>query len=78
MTLKVNIHEAKTTLSKLLARVANGEEVIIAKAGQPVARVLPIHKKQKKRKPGTAKGKIFIAKDFDSPLPAKLLDMFER
>jgi prevent-host-death family protein len=69
MTLQVNIHEAKTHLSKLLRRVMNGEEVVIAKAGQPVARLLPYQPRPKPRTPGNDAGKIVIAPDFDEPLP---------
>jgi prevent-host-death family protein len=62
----VNIHEAKTHFSKLLAKVGAGEEIIIAKAGKPVARLGPIEPKaQKKRVPGIDKGKIWMADDFD-------------
>ena len=63
-----NIHEAKTHFSKLLERVLNGEEVIIAKAGKPVARILPVVADVSLRKPGNDAGKIIIAPDFDSPL----------
>ena len=63
-----NIHEAKTHFSKLLERVLNGEEVIIAKAGKPIARILPVIKDLPTRKPGNDAGKIFIAPDFDDPL----------
>jgi prevent-host-death family protein len=63
-----NIHEAKTHFSKLLERVLNGEEVIIAKAGKPVARILPVVTDVSPRKPGNDAGKIIIAPDFDNPL----------
>jgi prevent-host-death family protein len=63
-----NIHEAKTHFSKLLERVLNGEEVIIAKAGKPVARILPVATDVSPRKPGNDAGKIIIAPDFDDPL----------
>ena len=63
-----NIHEAKTHFSKLLERVLNGEEVIIAKAGKPVARILPVVTDVSPRKPGNDAGKIFIAPNFDDPL----------
>ncbi|ACX51435.1 prevent-host-death family protein [Ammonifex degensii KC4] len=78
MALQVNIHEAKTHFSKLLAWVREGEEVIIAKAGVPVARLVPVTAKEGKRVPGTAKGKIFIAPDFEAPLPEEVLEEFER
>jgi prevent-host-death family protein len=63
-----NIHEAKTHFSKLLERVLNGEEVIIAKAGKPVARILPVVNNVSPRVPGIDKGKIIIMPDFDDPL----------
>jgi prevent-host-death family protein len=63
-----NIHEAKTHFSKLLERVLNGEEVIIAKAGKPVARILPVVTDVSPRKPGNDAGKIVIAPNFDDPL----------
>ena len=65
-----NIHEAKTHFSKLLERVLNGEEVIIAKAGKPVARLLPFMPEDiSPRIPGIDKGKVIIMPDFDDPLP---------
>jgi prevent-host-death family protein len=64
-----NVHEAKTHFSKLLERVLNGEEVIIAKAGKPVARILPVTKEVHTRVPGIDKGKVIIMPDFDEPLP---------
>ena len=63
-----NIHEAKTHFSKLLERVLNGEEVIIAKAGKPVARILPVVTEVSPRQPGNDAGKIIIAPDFDDPV----------
>ncbi|HEY9790218.1 MAG TPA: type II toxin-antitoxin system Phd/YefM family antitoxin [Candidatus Obscuribacterales bacterium] len=74
---QVNIHEAKTHLSKLLEEVARGEEVIISKAGKPIAKLVPLDKKTNKRKPGGMKGKIRIGKDFDAPLPKDILASFE-
>ena len=65
-----NVHEAKTHFSKLLERVLNGEEVIIAKAGKPVARMLPFAADDvSPRVPGIDKGKVRIMPDFDAPLP---------
>jgi len=78
MTTQVNTHEAKTHLSKLLVRVQAGEEIIIAKAGMPVARLVPVDTDMKDRKPGTARGRIEIAETFDQPLPNELLDTFEQ
>ena len=69
MQTKVNVHEAKTQLSKLLQRVMNGEKIIIAKAGKPVAVLSPIEEAPEKRTPGNDAGKVIIAPDFDAPLP---------
>ena len=77
MTVSINVHEAKTHFSKLLTRVQTGEEIIIAKAGRPIAKLIPIQTKNKPRKPGTAKGKLWIAPDFDAPLPEDILKSFE-
>lgn len=67
--MEVNIHEAKTHLSKLLERVALGEEVIIAKAGTPVAKLVPVESKPRKRVLGTAKGDFVVPDDFNDPDP---------
>lgn len=75
--LTVNIHEAKTNLSKLLIRVEGGEEVTIAKAGRPVARIVPVVERGTQRVPGTAKGKVAIGPDFLEPLPDQVLQEFE-
>jgi prevent-host-death family protein len=64
----VNIHEAKTNLSKLLERVMGGEEIIIAKAGKPIAILAPLQKPASPRVPGIDRGKVVIAPDFDEPL----------
>lgn len=69
VTYSVNIHEAKTHLSKLLERVMNGEEIVIAKAGKPVARLIPFADQPSPRIPGNDAGKVIIASDFDEPLP---------
>jgi len=74
----VNVHEAKTHLSKLLSRVSAGEEIIIAKAGKPVARLMPLEKPVSDRKPGLDRGKFVVPDDFDAPLPNDVLDDFER
>ena len=63
---QVNIHEAKTNLSKLIKKVVNGEEVIIAKGNKPLVKMVFIEGDKPKRKLGTAKGKIKIAADFDT------------
>jgi len=73
---EVNIHEAKTHLSRLLARVASGEEVLISRAGRPVARLVPVAPKRVRRIPDRDKGAGFIADDFDAPLPGKILSLF--
>ncbi len=75
-TQTVNIHEAKTHLSRLLEEVAAGGEVIIAKAGKPLARLSPIVPKPPLRKAGALKGRLRIADDFDAPLPEEVLDRF--
>ena len=72
-----NVHEAKTHLSRLLDQVAAGDEVIIAKAGVPVARLVPVVVPLDQRPLGTEQGRVFIADDFDAPLPADVLDSFE-
>lgn len=72
----VNIHEAKTHFSKLIDIVSHGSEILIAMAGNPVARLSPIQKKPK-RQFGVLKGKIKIAKDFDEPLSDEFLAGFE-
>jgi len=74
--MEVNIHEAKTHLSKLLARVAAGEEVVIAKAGKPVARLVPLASAPRKRVLGTAKGDFTVPDDFDDPLPKDIEESF--
>ena len=74
----VNVHEAKTHFSKLLQRVRQGEEIIVAKAGKPIAKLLPIAQGAARRAPGSARGKLVVAPDFDAPLPDDLLDDFER
>ena len=73
----VNVHEAKTHLSRLLDRVAKGEEVILAKAGKPIARLLPIIASTT-RVLGQDEGRVFIAEDFDAPLAEEILADFER
>lgn len=73
----VNIHEAKTHLSKLVEEVSKGREIVIAKSGKPMARLTGISPAKPIRKPGFLKGKIKIADDFDAPLPEDLLDAFE-
>jgi prevent-host-death family protein len=67
----VSVHEAKTHLSRLLKRVEAGEEVVIARDGDPIARLVPIGPKRS-RKPGRLKASVKVAEDFDAPLPEEL------
>ena len=74
----VNIHAAKTHLSRLVEEAANGEDIVIAKAGKGVARLVPLRgRKEEKRKLGVLAGRLKIPADFDAPLPADVLDSFE-
>jgi prevent-host-death family protein len=72
----VNIHEAKTHLSRLIEKVEAGEEIVIARAGRPVARLVPLKIRTQRRPLGIWKDQIWIAPDFDEPIP-ELLDAFE-
>lgn len=72
----VNIYEAKTHLSELVERAEAGEEIVIARAGRPVARLVPLLA-VRGRKPGSWRGKVWIAPDFDAPLPDDLQRAFE-
>jgi prevent-host-death family protein len=74
--MEVNIHEAKTHLSRLLQRVAAGEEVTIARAGVPVARLVAVESQKIVRPLGFARDEIWIADDFDAPLPDDILAGF--
>jgi prevent-host-death family protein len=65
MAAPVNIHEAKTHLSRLVERVEAGEEIVIARAGKPVARLAPLRDRREPRQLGALKGRIWIADDFD-------------
>ncbi len=76
MTL-VNMHEAKTQLSRLVDRAAAGEDIVIGRAGKPVARVVPYDEAKPKRVPGFWKGRVRIGDDFDDPLPPDIQDAFE-
>lgn len=73
----VNIHEAKTHLSRLIRRVLAGEEITIARAGTPVARLVPIEPAPRDRTPGSASGEIEISPEFYDPLPAEMLEAFQ-
>ena len=72
----VTLHEAKASLSKLVERAAEGEEIIIAKAGEPRARLVPLANRTP-RKPGGWEGKVWVADDFDEPLPPEILERLE-
>jgi prevent-host-death family protein len=72
----VNIHAAKTHLSTLVEQAAAGEEIIIAKAGKPVARLVPIGKPDIRKTFGMFKDKIWVSDDFDAPLPPEVLKSF--
>ncbi len=71
---QINVHQAKTHLSRLLERVTAGEEVIIAKNGRPMARLVPM--RSEPRRPGRLKGKIRMTDDFDAPLPEEMAAAF--
>jgi prevent-host-death family protein len=73
----VNIHQAKTQLSKLIEAAEHGEEVIIARAGKPVVRLVPVGAARPNRRPGSLEGRLVIGDDFDTPLPSDILDAFE-
>jgi len=74
---QINIHQAKTQFSRLVERVAGGEEIIIAKSGKPIARLVPYVAKGVVRRPGAMRGRIRIKKNFDEPLPKEMLASFE-
>ena len=74
----VNIHDAKTHFSRLLSRVESGEEIVIAKAGKPIARMVPIAERAAKRTPGSAEGRVVIYDSFFEPLPEEVLETFEK
>lgn len=72
-----NLYEAKTSLSRLVDRAASGEEIILSKAGKPLAKLVPFHRNAEPRKPGGWEGQVQISEDFDAPLPPDLQDAFE-
>ena len=74
---EVNIREAKAHFSKLLRRVEAGEEIVISRAGKPVARLVPVAEPKKSRELGRHCGEIWIADDFDAPLPPEIQAYFE-
>ena len=73
----VNIHAAKTQLSRLVDAAAAGEEIIIAKAGKPLARLGPLVEPRTKRRLGILAGKLRVPEDFDAPLPDEVIEAFE-
>ena len=77
MTEIVNMHQAKTSLSRLVERALAGEEVIIARNGEPLVKLVPVPKERKPRVPGRYKGKIWIAPDFEFT-DAEIEELFER
>jgi prevent-host-death family protein len=77
MTATINIHQARAHFSKLIERGRVGEEIVIAKAGQPVARLVPERRRRQPRQPGTGKRQIVIHNSFYDDLPENLLDLFE-
>lgn len=72
----INIYEAKSQLSRLVEAALNGDEIVIARNGDPIIRLVP-YKKKKKRKLGFLKGKVRMSKNFDDPLPEALLNLFD-
>ena len=75
--LTINIHEAKTHLSRFIEKAAAGEEIIIAKAGKPVAKLVPLHSLPSARSLGIFKGKLNVPEDFDTALPEDVLMQFQ-
>jgi len=73
----INVYAAKTSLSQLLDRAAQGEEIVITRNGRPVAKLVAVTPAREPRRLGALKGRIRIRKDFDAPLPDDVLDAFE-
>jgi prevent-host-death family protein len=78
MSVEVNVHEAKTHLSRLLEQAMAGEEVIIMRSGRRLVRLTPVETAPVRRKLGTAKGDFVVPDDFIDPLPGEILSEFER
>ena len=78
MPMEVNVHAAKTHLSRLLEQAMAGEEVIIMRSGRPLVRLTPVASAPLRRKLGTAKGQFVVPPDFDAPLAEEVLQEFER
>lgn len=72
-----NLYEAKTSLSRLVDRAASGEEIILSKAGKPMAKLVPFHRSAGSRQPGGWEGQVRISDDFDDPLPPDIQATFE-
>jgi prevent-host-death family protein len=72
----VNLHAAKTTLSRLVDEAVGGEEIVIAKAGKPMVRLVPVEHRSRRGGFGAGRGQARIGRDFDAPLPATLLRAF--
>lgn len=75
--LTVNIHEAKTHLSKLVDQANAGQEIVIARAGKPVAKLIPAGKRHTHRSLGALAGRFSVPADFDAPLPEEVIKAFE-
>lgn len=73
---QINLHAAKTSLSRLVDEAMAGEEIVIAKAGKPMVRLVPVARETRRRGFGADKGQIRISDDFDAPLPAEVLRSF--
>jgi prevent-host-death family protein len=74
----ISTHEAKTHLSRLLDRVMKGEEIIIGRSNQPIARLVPYEKPLEKRNLGRDRDSIWVAADFDGALPDDVIEDFEK
>lgn len=72
----VGLYEAKTHLSSLVDRAAEGEEIVISKSGKPKARLVPMGDVHPRREPGKGRGRWSMSDDFDAPLPPEILDVF--
>ena len=77
MPQQLNIHEAKTQLSRLIQLTEGGEEFVIARAGRPVAKLVPLDAAKTRRRLGLLNGKIKVPKDFNRPLPDDVIAQFE-
>ncbi|CAN5760327.1 type II toxin-antitoxin system prevent-host-death family antitoxin [soil metagenome] len=73
----VNIYEAKTHLSRLIEQVEAGEEIVIARSGRPVARLVPLSQERRPIRFGLMRGRLTVPADFDAPLPEEVLAAFE-